>query len=160
LVGGVWALVLLSACAGEPSDSGISWSLDSTCAEPSDADRAALEEGLALWSDGFGVDIVHDDHAAATHVSVCFSDEPIGHNGLATRTGPDSYRIQLCRRCQRFSGRLYAGLVAHEFGHVVLRSSDHLADGAGIMASGHDCAGDSAACEWSDADYEFIGSQL
>jgi hypothetical protein len=156
----VWAVVLFTACAGEPSNSGTSWSLDSRCAEPSDVDRAALEDGLALWSDGFGVDIAQDDPLAARQISVCFSDEPIGHNGLATRTGPDTYRIQLCRRCQRFSGRFYAGLVAHELGHVILRSGDHLSEGAGIMAPGHDCAGDSTACQWSDADYEFIGSQL
>jgi len=163
--------VLISACgttAPAVELDAISWSMEPTCERPNEADLAAVAEGVALWIEGFGVVIVADESAAAVQVLICLTDEPIEYSssviGLTSDTGPGSYRIQIDRRSQRFSGRYYGGLIAHELGHVVLPGNgveDHLPDEeSGIMSWTRDCVGETHGCQWSDADVEMIEQVL
>ncbi len=157
----------LSACAAghsEQPQEGISWSVDIACERRSDKDVAAVGEAIALWADGFDVEIVPDDPDRATQVLICFSDdrvldssgEPV--NGLTSRTSPGAYRIAVDRWAVRFAGRFYGALLAHELGHVILPGSgdeDHLPPGRrGIMSPAHDCVADGPLCAWSEADVQ------
>ena len=163
----------LSGCAAgrcERPQEGISWSVDVACEKRSAKDVAAMGDAIALWADGFDVEIVPDDPDLATQVLICFSDDRVLDwsgdpvNGLTSRTGPGAYRIAVDRWAVRFAGRSYGALLAHELGHVILPGSgdeDHLPPGRrGIMSPAHDCVADGPLCAWSEADVDMISRVL
>lgn len=164
---------VLSACAAGPCEQpeeGISWSVDLSCERPSEKDVAAVGDAIALWADGFDVAIVTDDANLATQVLICFSDDRVldssgdSVNGLTSRTAPGAHRIVIDRWSERFAGRFYGALLAHELGHVILPGSadeDHLPPGRrGIMSLAHDCVADGPLCAWSEADVDMISRAL
>lgn len=176
VTGAAWSIATgaaLSGCAAGPSEqpeAGISWSVDLACERRSPKDVAAMDDAIALWADGFDVEIIPDDPDLATQVLICFSDDRVldssgaSVNGLTSRTAPGAYRIVVDRWAVRFAGRFYGALLAHELGHVILPGSgdeDHLPPGRrGIMSPAHDCVADGALCAWSEADVDMISGVL
>lgn len=130
--------------------------IDPTCAAGTDELEACVAEGFALWQD-FDVRVIESDGPAPGAVRVCFGDE-----GHGDRIGSASWNDQhnhdgIWFRVGDYDPAQYARVAAHEMGHIVMSSPEHLPEGErGIMASTVDYQTD----DWSPADVELIESLL
>jgi len=127
--------------------------IDAACSPPADL-AEDVAAGFARWQD-FGVNVVESDGPAPGAITVCF-----GSDGHGIRIGSSSWSDQhdhdaIWFRVGDYGPAQYARVAAHEMGHIVTGSPDHLPAGErGIMASTVDYQTD----EWSVADVEFIES--
>lgn len=158
--------LLVSGCSALGDDSmaetELTWSLEKGCLQPDEIESGWIEEGLALWTEHWGVSITQvDGPPAADDPALYFELCPTpdlprpGYGGWAEMAGGQG-------RISFYTGpteRYFIATVAHEAGHLILHADldDHLPEPEiGIMSPGIDCGKD--VCLWSEADIAHIES--
>jgi hypothetical protein len=107
--------------------------------------REGAAAGLAMWAD-FGVQVIEADDLptdAATRrdvVSVCFAAGPFWGSRLGS-TSWTAHGVQMTVRTDVFTDWIDS-IVAHELGHVILESAEHLDDSrCGFVDAPDPCGG-------------------